>query len=113
MTTKLNRYLTLVCLVWIVCVLAIKPLRAQEPKRDFSQSDRSSDSVIHSTTPADPKDAQIAALTARVADLERRVKLLEEFRTKALPLLSLVIDPILSLQQQFAQLDVQKPKEKP
>ena len=30
MTTKLNRYLALVCLAWIVCVLAIKPLRAQD-----------------------------------------------------------------------------------
>ena len=32
MTTKLNRYLALTCLAWIVCVLAIKPLRAQDIK---------------------------------------------------------------------------------
>ena len=30
MTTKLSRYLTLTCLAWIVCVLAIKPLRAAD-----------------------------------------------------------------------------------
>jgi len=30
MTPKLNRYLALTCFAWIVCILAIKPLRAQE-----------------------------------------------------------------------------------
>ena len=80
-TAKLNRYLALTCLTWIVCVLAIKPLRAQDQQIVGSAQMHATPVTVPDpkeiTVPDNykvhPRDEQIAELKARVADLERRV----------------------------------------